>query len=88
MSTERADFEWFIRNASLRHPDVSCPVLVDLYDLAGQPDLASVRAILRAGKYVEAVKEHRVLTGGSLKESKDAVDRMRAEMTATTEEKS
>ncbi|MEK8174268.1 hypothetical protein NKH77_50555 [Streptomyces sp. M19] len=42
------------------------------------PDLAKVRALVREGKMIQAVKVHREATGASLKEAKDAVDAMKA----------
>ncbi|MER6139913.1 ribosomal protein L7/L12 [Streptomyces sparsogenes] len=41
-----------------------------------QPDLARVRALLREGKKIHAVKEYREITGAGLREAKEAVDRM------------
>ncbi|MFI6345750.1 hypothetical protein [Streptomyces sp. NPDC050560] len=44
------------------------------------PDLAEVRALVREGRTIQAVKVHREATGASLKEAKDAVDAIKAKL--------
>ena len=41
-----------------------------------QPELATVRARLDAGKKLDAIKEYRRITGVGLKEAKEAVERL------------
>ncbi|MGI5339442.1 hypothetical protein ACQEVS_19670 [Streptomyces sp. CA-181903] len=41
---------------------------------ADAPYLAEVRALVREGKTIQAIKVHREATGASLKEAKDVVD--------------
>jgi ribosomal protein L7/L12 len=43
------------------------------------PDLAEVTRLARGGQLIQAIKLHRELTGLGLKESKDAVERLRDE---------
>ncbi|MFJ9176501.1 ribosomal protein L7/L12 [Streptomyces sp. NPDC102360] len=48
-------------------------------DMVG-PDLDRVRALLRDGKKIPAVKAYREATGAGLKEAKDEVDRIESTM--------
>lgn len=45
----------------------------------GGPELAEVRALVKAGKLIDAVKRYRELAGCGLYEAKQAVDRIAAE---------
>jgi ribosomal protein L7/L12 len=53
-------------DAVLAHLEINLP----------EPELDDVRALLRAGKKIQAIKAYRELTGADLKEAKDAVERM------------
>lgn len=56
-----------------------CTTTINRYDDwkdASAPDLKRVRDLLKAGKLVAGIREHRTLTGGSLKECKEACEQM------------
>lgn len=53
-----------------------------------QGELAEVQALVQRGELLAAIKRHRELTGLGLKESKDAVERLRDELPATSVVKS
>lgn len=44
------------------------------------PNLDRVRALVQEGKTVQAIKEYRQATGAELKEAKDEVDRLTADL--------
>lgn len=44
------------------------------------PDSDEIQRLLQAGRKIEAIKLYRTQTGAGLKEAKDAVDRMEAEL--------
>lgn len=62
----------------MQHLEIRDPASYSDYAQPEGDQFADVRAYLRAGKKIQAIKVYRELTGVGLKEAKDAVERMEA----------